>query len=206
MRDDQLGTEGERSSDLPEVPPNRIGRIQKLSAESRRSNGLGKALSEAGSRERHGMTTASLAPPEAAQLIETIVSPFHCLYNDASLFIRRAGSRSFRRRGESPGEGLVAPLRFGAEALVHQAAEELGRPELRGLLADPSRPLPLAEAWRLLPAIVLEPEGPVSSRPFEPESPPWPQFVELLMLRTSWSYPGEPANHRALPGGSRWSV
>ena len=39
-----------------------------------------------------------------------------------------------------------------AEALVRQAAVELGRPELRGLLADPSRPLPPAEAWRLLPA------------------------------------------------------
>jgi hypothetical protein len=78
---------------------------------------------------------------------------------------------------------------------VRQAAIELGRPELRGLLADPSRPLPLAEAWRLLPAIVAEPGVP--TRPFDPESPPWPQFAELLMLETSWVYPGSPSSRRA---------
>ena len=44
------------------------------------------------------------------------------------------------------------------------------------LVADPGRPLPLADAWRLLPAIVAE--GPAG--PFDPESPPWPQFAELL--------------------------
>ena len=79
-----------------------------------------------------------------------------------------------------------------AEALVRQAAVELGRPELRGLLADPSRPLPLAEAWRLLPAIVAETSVP--TRTFVPESAPWPQFAELLMLETSWVYPGADCN------------
>jgi hypothetical protein len=82
-----------------------------------------------------------------------------------------------------------------AEALVHQAAEELGRPELSGLIADPKRPLPLAEAVRLLPAITAEPVAP--SAPFDPESPPWPQFAELLMLRTAWAYPGPASQRRA---------
>jgi hypothetical protein len=80
-----------------------------------------------------------------------------------------------------------------AEALVHQAAVELGRPELMVLLADPSRPLPLADALRLLPAVVAEaPAG-----PFHPEAPPWPQFSELLRLRTSWAYPGPAGDRRA---------
>src|SRR5262249_29553019 len=82
-----------------------------------------------------------------------------------------------------------------AEALVHQAAEELGRLELRGLVADPSRPLPLAEAWRLLPAIAAE--SGAATVPFDPETPPWPQFAELLMVRTSWAYPGPPGARRA---------
>jgi hypothetical protein len=88
-----------------------------------------------------------------------------------------------------------------AEALVHQAAEELGRPELRGLIADPKRPLPLAEACRLLPAIAAEPGA--ASSPFDPEAPPWPQFAELLMLRTSWAYPGPAAGRRAFYRSAR---
>ena len=81
----------------------------------------------------------------------------------------------------------------GAEALVHQAAVELGRPELSALLADPGRPLALAEAWRLLPAIVAG--GPAG--PFDPELPPWPQFAELLGMRTTWAYPGPASARRA---------
>lgn len=132
-----------------------------------------------------------------ARVIETIVSPFHCLYGDALSF--HTQSRLARSDAEASRLARASLLLYvsSAEALVHQAAEELGRPELRGLLADPSRPLPLAEAWRLLPAIVCDPEGPVASRPFDPETPPWPQFTELLMLRTSWSYPGGPAGRRA---------
>jgi hypothetical protein len=132
-----------------------------------------------------------------ARVIETIVSPFHCLYSDALSF--HTQSRLARSDAEAGRLARASLLLYvsSAEALVHQAAEELGRPELRGLLADPSRPLPLAEAWRLLPAIVRDPEGPVASRPFDPEIPPWPQFAELLMLRTSWSYPGGPAGRRA---------
>jgi hypothetical protein len=82
-----------------------------------------------------------------------------------------------------------------AEALVHQAAEELGRPELRGIMVNRSRPLPLFEAWSLLPAISDGPAERAGS--FDPESPPGPQFAELLELRGLWAYPGPAANRRA---------
>jgi hypothetical protein len=141
------------------------------------------------------------APGESGWVIETVVSPFHCLYQDALHF--HTQSRLAQSEGEASRLARAALLLYvsSAEALVRQAAVELGRPELRGLLADPSRPLPLAEAWRLLPAIVAEPGVP--TRPFEPEAPPWPQFAELLMLETSWVYPAPPAGRRAYYRSSR---
>lgn len=128
-------------------------------------------------------------------IIETVVSPFHCLYQDALHF--HTQSRLAHSEAEASRLARAALMLYiaSAEALVHQASAELGRPELRGLLSDPSRPLPLAEAWRLLPAIVSEPGVP--TRPFEPESPPWPQFAELLMLKISWVYPGPAVSRRA---------
>ena len=132
---------------------------------------------------------------DEGRIVETIVSPFHCLYQDALHF--HTQSRLAQSESDAARMARAALLLYisSAEALVRQAAVELGRPELRGLLADPSRPLPLAEAWRLLPAVVAEPGVP--TRPFDPESPPWPQFAELLMLETSWVYPGPPASRRA---------
>ena len=45
---------------------------------------------------------------------------------------------------EAAGERAALVLYLAsAESLVHQAAAELGRPELVALAADPSRPLPL---------------------------------------------------------------
>jgi hypothetical protein len=128
-------------------------------------------------------------------VLETVFSPFHCLYQDALFF--HTQSRLAKSVGEASRLARAALLLYvsAAEAMVHQAAEELGRHELRGLIADPSRPLPLAEAWRLLPAIAAEPGAPVG--PFDPDAAPWPQFAELLMLRTSWAYPGPPASRRA---------
>jgi hypothetical protein len=128
-------------------------------------------------------------------VIETVFSPFHCLYQDALFF--HTQSRLARSDGEASRLARASLLLYvsSAEALVHQTAEELGRIELRGLIADPSRPLPLAEAWRLLPAIAAELGAPTG--PFDPESPPWPQFAELLMLRTSWAYPGPASGRRA---------
>lgn len=134
-------------------------------------------------------------------VIETVFSPFHCLYQDALFF--HTQSRMARSDSEASRLARSTLLLYvsSAEALVHQAAEELGRPELRGLIADPSRPMPLAEAWRLLPAITAEPGVPTG--PFNPEAPPWPQFAELLMLRTSWAYPGPTAARRAFYRSAR---
>jgi len=138
---------------------------------------------------------------DAGWVIETVVSPFQCLYQDALHF--HTQSRLARSESEASRLARAALLLYvsSAEALVHQAAEELGRPELRRLLADSSRPLPLFEVWRLLPAIVAQTGLP--TRPIDPESPPWPQFAELLMLRTSWAYPGPASGRRAFYRSAR---
>jgi hypothetical protein len=134
-------------------------------------------------------------PGASGWVIETVVSPFHCLYQDALHFHTQSQLRLARSESEASRLARGALLLYvaSAEALVHQAAVELGRPELTTLIADPSRPLPLGDSWRLLPAIIAE--GPAG--PFDPESPPWPQFAELLSLRTSWLYPGPPSARRA---------
>ena len=126
--------------------------------------------------------------PDTGYVIETLISPFHCLYQDALAF--HTQSRLARSDSEASRLARAAILLYvsSAEALVHQAAAELGRPELCGMLVDPSRPIPLYEAWRLLPAIAGEPGS--HPQPFDPEAPPWPQFAELLALRASWAYPG----------------
>jgi len=147
-------------------------------------------------RERN----ARAEPPTAGSgperpILETTVSPFHCLYQDA-LWIH---GQSHRRRAQSEAEASrLARASFllylqAAEALAHQAAVELGRPELIGTLADPNRPIPLAEAWRLLPAVAGLGVYPA----FDPEAPPWPAFRELLALRDAWIYPGPPEARRA---------
>jgi hypothetical protein len=82
---------------------------------------------------------------------------------------------------------------------VHQAAVELGQPDVATIMADPRRPLPLADVWRLLPAIVPGGGGRGAGAvgAFDPALPPWPQFAELLEMRATWSYPGPPAARRA---------
>jgi len=131
----------------------------------------------------------------AGWVIETVISPFHCLYQDALHFHTQSQLRLQRSESEASRLARGALLLYvsSAEALVHQAAVELGRPELTSLIADPSRPLSLADAWRLLPAVIAE--GPAGS--IDPEAPPWPQFAELLALRTSWTYPGPASSRRA---------
>src|SRR5207302_8870681 len=105
------------------------------------------------------------------RVIETEVSPFHCLYQDALDFHSQSRLMLARSEGAASRLARAALLLYvgSAEALVHQAAAELGRPDLAGLVADPSRPLPLADAWRLLPAIV--PGG--SAGAGDAEAPPW---------------------------------
>ena len=134
-------------------------------------------------------------PGASGWVIETVFSPFHCLYQDALHFHTQSKLALVRSESEASRLARAALLMYlaSAESLVHQAAAELGRPELAALFADPSRPLPLADAWRLLPAIAAD--GPVGS--FDPQSAPWPQFAELLTLHASWAYPGPARDRRA---------
>jgi len=105
-------------------------------------------------------------------------------------------SRLAQSEGEAARLSRAALLLYvsSAEALVRQAAVELGRPELRGLLADPavrSRwPRPGGSCLRSSP----NPACPPARRS---RVAPWPQFAELLMLETSWVYPGPPSTRRA---------
>lgn len=135
-----------------------------------------------------------LHPQADTPVIMTEVSPFHCLYSDALDF--HSQSRQMMTKSVSSASRLARASILlyieAVESLIHQAAVELGRPDLAPLVGDASRPLPLADAWKLLPAIVAN--GSVAS---DPESPPWPQFAELLTLRASWSYPGPAQNRRA---------
>jgi hypothetical protein len=128
-------------------------------------------------------------------LIEIVVSPFHCLYSDAIHFHTQSRLTLTRSEGDASRLARAAILLYvaSAEALVHQAAVELGRPELAAILSDPSRPLPLVDAWRLLPSILGA--GPAGA--LDPDAAPWPQFAELLALRDSWAYPGPPESRRA---------
>ncbi|GAC1447581.1 MAG: hypothetical protein NVSMB9_29900 [Isosphaeraceae bacterium] len=134
-------------------------------------------------------------PKGAGWVIETVVNPFHCLYQDALHLHTQSRLAAVRSESEASRLARASLLLYvaSAEAIAHQAMVELGRRELSALLADPARPITLIEAWRLLPTIV--PEGPAS--PFQAESPPWPQFAELMALRTSWAYPGAAPERRA---------
>jgi len=142
------------------------------------------------------------APGAGGWVIETVVSPFHCLYQDALFFHTESHLRLPRSESEASRLARAALMLYlaSAEALVHQAAVELGRPELAHLVADSRRPLRLADAWRLLPAIVA---ATPASAGVDLDAPPWPQFAELLALRTSWVYPGPSAQRRAYYQSSR---
>lgn len=152
----------------------------------------GRALADRGGRPARAPDGEPAATP---RVIETTISPFHCLYQDALDFHTRSQLRLARSESEASRLARAALLLYlaSAEALVHQGAAELGRPELARLIDDPDRPIPTADAWRLLPAIAAEGADPG----FDPDAPPWPQFLELLSLRASWLYPGRPESRRA---------
>ena len=130
-----------------------------------------------------------------ASILVTEVSPFHCLYQDALEFHSQSRLMLARSEGASSRLARAALLLYvaSAEALVHQAAEELALPGLARLVSDPSRPIPLADAWRLLPAVVGQGHGGQG----DPTLAPWPQFAELLALRSSWAFPGPAQDRRA---------
>ena len=135
------------------------------------------------------------APGQRPSILVTEVNPFHCLYQDALEFHSQSRLMLPRSEGASSRLARAALVLYvaSAEALAHQAAAELGRPDLANVVADPARPLALLDAWRLLPAII----GQAASGSGDPDSPPWPQFAELLALRASWAYPGLPSGRRA---------
>jgi hypothetical protein len=150
-------------------------------------------------RPRQGSVGERPARPDgsaAGWIIETVVSPFHCFYQDALEFHQQSHLRRGHSEAEASRLARAAMMLYltAAEALVNQAAVELGRPELAGLVADPARPLAPADAWRLLPAIVADPAAPT---PFDPTAAPWPQLAELLALQAAWTYPGPVARRRA---------
>ncbi len=155
----------------------------------------GSALDSAVADRERGSLNSGADPEASGWVIETVISPFHCLYQDALHFHTQSQLRLQRSESEASRLARGALLLYvaSAEAFVHQAAVELGRPELTKMIADPSRPLPLADSWRLLPAIVAD--SPVGS--IDLNSPPWPQFAELLALRSSWTYPGPTSTRRA---------
>ncbi len=142
-------------------------------------------------------------PEASGWVIETVVSPFHCLYQDALHFHTQSQLRLPRSESEASRLARAGLLLYlaSAEALVHQAAIELGRPELAALVADPERPMSLVDVCQLLPAILGAVGG--SSVGIEADAPPWPQFAELLALRTSWAYPGPVPERRAYYRSSR---
>lgn len=140
----------------------------------------------------HGVAT--LAEPLGVRVIETVISPFHCFYQDALAFHQEAKLRHAHSTAESSryARAALAHYLLAAEALVHQAAAELAAPGTSEILCDPMRPLPLHKVWGLLPAITCAGTAGI----LQPEVPPWPQFRELLELRTNWSYPGDASRRR----------
>ncbi len=145
----------------------------------------------AGDRDR----TLKVGGVPSGWMIETIVSPFHCMYQDALHFHSQSRLTLNRSEPEASRLARAALLLYvaSAEALVHHAATELANPELAAIVADPARPMPVLDVWRMLPSILG------AGRPglIDPEVAPWPQFAELLSLRDSWTYPGHADSRRA---------
>jgi len=142
------------------------------------------------------MATGEPGPAAASGFVIAIeVSPFHCLYQDALHFHSLSRLTLPRSESETGRLARAALLLYiaSAEALVHQAAIELGSVELAAIVANPACPLPLLDACQLLPAIL----GDGRHRLIDPDIAPWPQFAELVALRTSWAYPGPPETRRA---------
>jgi hypothetical protein len=128
-------------------------------------------------------------------VIETEVSPFHCLYSDALHFHSQSRLVLIRSESEASRLSRAALLLYvaSAEALVHQAAAELGQETLSKIISDPNRPLPLIEVFHILPSIL----GAGRLSGLDPDLAPWPQFAELLSLRDSWAYPGPASTRKA---------
>lgn len=144
---------------------------------------------------RSAVGVAPRVRTESRPVLETIVSPFHCFYQDALEFHTQCHLRLAVSEAESSRLARAALVLYlaAAEALVHQAAADLAGAEGSRILADPNRPLPPADAWRLLPALVRG----ASAGPLMTTVAPWPQLAELLEMRQTWAYPGVEHARRA---------
>jgi hypothetical protein len=131
----------------------------------------------------------------SAWIIETVVSPFHCLYQDALEFHQQSHLRLVHSEGEASRLARAAFLLYlsSAEALLHQAVTDLVRPALARHLTAANRPVSLPELCRLLPQIVGEPVA----GSIDLNQPPWLQFAELCTLRVTWVFPGGAGERRA---------
>ena len=140
-------------------------------------------------RDRDGSTPSD----PTGSVIATEVCPFHCLYQDALEFHTQSRLALARSESASSRFARAAFVLYlaSAEALVHQAAVELCRADLAALINDPA--LPLDSACKLLSAVV----GHGSGSAVDPSTAPWPQFAELLAVRSSWAYPGAAGARRA---------
>jgi hypothetical protein len=125
-------------------------------------------------------------------VIETVVSPFHCLYADALDLHTQSRLRVVHSEADASRLARASILLYlaAAEALVQQAVIEIARPELAHLVHDPTATRSLSDLCRLLPLLMGEPP-----RGNEASAAPWPQFAELIALRESWTHPG-PAHER----------
>jgi len=216
MRDDPTGSEGSQpdpaGSDPALVEPRlaRSTRLPGLREEpdftSRPPRGHHRAAGANGAGTARREPAAPAQPavdPSLGTLIETITSPFHCLYQDALHF--HTQSRLVQSESEASRQARAAFLLYmtSAQALARQAAEELGRGEARTLLTNPDRPLGLLDVWKALPGVV---DAYGTPRAHDPQAPPWPQLAELVALHDSWTHPGPPAQRAAYyrsPGPGR---
>ena len=113
-----------------------------------------------------------LDPDDRGSLIVTEVSPFHCLYQDALEF--HSQSRLMLARSESGSSRLARAALLLYGRLGRVPGPSGGRRSWAGLSLPrcwptPSRPLPLEDAWRLLPAIA----GQGATASGDPSAPPW---------------------------------
>ena len=140
--------------------------------------------------------TATAVGGGSGMILETVVSPFHCLYQDALEFHKQSHLRRPRSESEASRLARAALVLYvaAAESLVHQAAAELGRPELARLVGDPSATVALAR--RLAAAAGVGGGARRTARATRKRGPGrssrscWP-------CGSDWSYPGPEADRRA---------
>ncbi len=127
----------------PKIDPLRRGNVMRNSdsvpASPRRSH---RATWAVGLEPGDGSGRSSLHPQADTPVIMTEVSPFHCLYSDALDFHSQSRQMMAKSVGSASRLARASILLYieAVESLIHQAAVELGRPDLAPLVA--TRPAP----------------------------------------------------------------